>query len=161
MATVKPGTMHATGMGWTGAQGAGTTASAAVTISATAFDEIRRAAFSSDVLQSKSRADEEYAALKAARREASHARSSKWPNTLTAQRAKKTQTRQDERDGKEDAQLELDAIEENLRLQERLAVIRKANEYYSTQSDRMKALENYRCVAARVQSSAVTGRSDR
>ncbi len=117
------------------------------TISATEFERLRRETQVISVARTLSIAEEAEQQLRASRREASQARSGKWPNTLVAARARKTQARLDERDAREHAAQELDAIEEDVLRQERLGHIRRANEYYSQQSDRMKALENYRCVA--------------
>lgn len=119
----------------------------AIVISSSELDSIRRQAFM-EGLKPVNRADESESQLKEARKTASKARAEKWPNTLAGARAAKDQARRNERAAKEAALVELDEMEENLRLQERLTVIRKANDYYSKQSDRMKALENYRYVLA-------------
>lgn len=118
---------------------------AAVTISEEDFGRLRREA-ESQSLKRVDVAEEEERKLRESRAAASKARSAKWPNTLVALRAAKTAARFDERAAREAAAAELDKIEGEVAAQAKLATLRKAKDYYAGQSDRMKALEVYRCV---------------
>ena len=75
------------------------------------------------------------------RKKASDARASKWGDTLMAQRAKKAQDRVKREEAAEAARVVLDKEEEELAAQERLKVLRHANDLIVGQTERMKLLK--------------------
>ena len=71
-------------------------------------------------------------------------RASKWPNTLAALRQKKIDDRQARMKHEEEERVALDKAEEELRSQERLAVIQRANALLLGQTAGMRAVHSQR-----------------
>ena len=114
-----------------------------LTLTASELASLRRLA-EAPVFTSTSAAEQAAAAQRAARKAASKARSAQWPNTLEALRARKEEARAAQAAEAEAAGAALDAEIEDERLQERLRVLRAANDYFAGQSDKVKALRNFR-----------------
>jgi len=84
------------------------------------------------------------ASTRASRKAASIARSSAWPNTLEGLRRRKDEERLARAAAAEAAAAELDREAADARLAERLSVLQTANAYFEGQSDKVKALRNFR-----------------
>ncbi|PNH07368.1 hypothetical protein TSOC_006245 [Tetrabaena socialis] len=69
-------------------------------------------------------------------------RSQQWPNTLTAQRARKEKTRQERQAAEEAERVELDRQEAELRAEQRRVQIERANKILFDETDRVKAFHS-------------------
>ena len=74
------------------------------------------------------------------RKKKSQEKSKKWPNTLMAQRQAKERERQRRIDREEERRQEIDEEERARQLQDRLDVLRRANELMESDTEKMKAL---------------------
>jgi hypothetical protein len=131
-------------------------AAAALTISAADLDGMRRLA-AAPPRAPVSAADEAERARRDALRAASAARAEAWPNTLLGLRRQKAADRAARLAAAEDAALKLDAETQEARLNERLKVLRAANAYFEGQSDKVKALRNFRQRVDDAESNAANG----
>lgn len=117
---------------------------ASITLSASDLLDIRRVANArGGTNDGGSRADLAEQALRQSRRAASQAKSSLWPNTLAGMRRRKEEAKALALARAEEEAQALDAVMAEERLRERMAILRSANEYFSGQSDKVKALRNY------------------
>ena len=113
-------------------------------ITSNELDEMRRLVGVVGSGAGASAAESKDALLRATRKAASAARSAAWPNTLEGLRRRKVEERAARDVASEAAAVELDREAADARLMERLAVLRAANAYFEGQSDKVKALRNFR-----------------